>query len=122
MQLLWGEEQAMCVFDNTADNYIFGRQVMSSALAWQTHGCYNLGSSQYFNFPLDKALRGRKDDWNSLDHRDMSNAIRNVPKAMYHMRLAFPTLNDGFHLEQLSDIARQVFLPGSNSTPTEMGI
>jgi len=38
------------------------------------------------------------------------------------MRLAFPTLNDGFHLEQLSDLTREVFLPGSNSTPTEMGI
>ena len=122
MQLLWGEEQAMYVLDNTADNYIFGRQVMSSALAWQTHGCYKLGASQYFNLPLDKALRGCEDDWNSLDHRDPSNAIRNVLKAMYHMRLAFPTLNDGFHLEQLSNFTHEVFLPGSNSTPTETGI
>ena len=95
---------------------------MSSALAWQNHGCYRLGSSQYYNFPVDKGLRGCEDDWNSLDHRDPSNEIRNVLKAMYHMRLAFPTLNDGFHLEQLSNLTEQVFLPGSNSTPTEVGI
>jgi glycosidase len=38
--LLWGEEQAFYVLDNTANNYIFGRQAMSSATAWQTHGCY----------------------------------------------------------------------------------
>ncbi|PUU77733.1 hypothetical protein B9Z19DRAFT_1065626 [Tuber borchii] len=114
LKLLWGEEQAMYVLDNTADNYIFGRQAMSSALARQTHGCYKLGSSQYFNFPLDKALRG-------LD-RDPSNATHNVLKAMYHMRLASPTLNDRFHLEQLSNLTHEAFLPGSNSTPTETGI
>ncbi|CAZ80440.1 unnamed protein product [Tuber melanosporum] len=121
-KLLWGEEQAMYLLDNTADNYIFGRQAMSSALAWQNHGCYKLGSSQYFNFPLDKALRGCEDDWNSLDHRDPSNVIRNVLKAMYHMRLSFPTLNDGFQLEQLSNLTQEIFLPGSGTTPTETGI
>ncbi len=36
--LLWGEEQAFYVLDNTAGNYIFGRQPMSSSTAWQTHG------------------------------------------------------------------------------------
>jgi len=38
------------------------------------------------------------------------------------MRLTFPTLNDGFYLEQLLSLSREVFLPGSNSTPTETGI
>ncbi|KAI7053811.1 glycosyltransferase family 5 protein, partial [Hortaea werneckii] len=35
----WGEEQAFYVLDNTASNYIYGRQAMSSAQAWQMHGC-----------------------------------------------------------------------------------
>ena len=29
--LEWGEEQAFYVLDNTANNYVFGRQAMSSA-------------------------------------------------------------------------------------------
>lgn len=36
----WGEEQAFYTLDNTASNYVYGRQAMSSARAWQMHGCY----------------------------------------------------------------------------------
>ena len=68
--LLWGEEQAFYLLDNTAPNYIFGRQAMSASLAWQTHGCYRLGSAQYYQFPVESALNGCDDEWNSLDHRD----------------------------------------------------
>ncbi|KAG1848395.1 hypothetical protein C8R48DRAFT_764732 [Suillus tomentosus] len=45
-----------------------GRQAMMSNKAWQRHGCYRLGSAQYFNMPLESALPGCDDDWNSLDH------------------------------------------------------
>ncbi|KAG1848413.1 hypothetical protein C8R48DRAFT_409888 [Suillus tomentosus] len=41
---------------------------MMSNKAWQRHGCYRLGSAQYFNMPLESALPGCDDDWNSLDH------------------------------------------------------
>ena len=50
--LLWGEEQEFYILDNTADNYIFGRQSMSSATAWQDHGCYSLDSAQFYNCSL----------------------------------------------------------------------
>lgn len=56
--LLWGEEQAFYVLDNTAGNYVFGRQPMSSATAWQTHGCYNLTTLTFFNFPVESATHG----------------------------------------------------------------
>ena len=120
--LLWGEEQAFYVLDNTADNYIFGRQAMSPALAWETHGCYSLGSVQYYQFPVDSGARGCHDDWNSLDHRDPSAPVRNIIKAMYHMREFFPVLNDGYFLQQLSNQTRQIQYPGSDGVPTETGL
>jgi alpha-1,3-glucan synthase len=56
--LTWGEEQAMYVLENTAGNYIFGRQPLTSTIAWQLHGCYRVGSEKYTDFPLDSALYG----------------------------------------------------------------
>ncbi len=43
---------------------------MASNRAWQRHGCYTLGSDQYFNVPIQKSTMGCYDDWNSLDHFD----------------------------------------------------
>ena len=122
--LLWGEEQAFYILDSTSDNYIFGRQGMSSAQAWKLHGCYHVGSSQYNNF-LTKgapALNGCNDDWNTLDHRDPANPVRNIIKSMYQMRKNYPVLNDGWLLQQLSNQTHDVFLPASNGTATEIGI
>lgn len=120
--LLWGEEQAFYLLDNTAANYIFGRQAMSSATAWQIHGCYGLKSTQYYEFPLDKALRGCNDMANSLDHRDPSHPIRNIIRHMFQMREDFPVLKDGFSLIQLSNQTTDVIYPGSNKVPTETGM
>ena len=120
--LLWGEEQAFYVLDNTAGNYIFGRQPMSAATAWQTHGCYNLTSEQYFKFPLDAAAHGCHDDSVSLDHRDPSSPVRNIIKSMYQMRESYPVLNDGWTLVQLSNQTQEVFYPGSEGTATETGL
>jgi alpha-1,3-glucan synthase len=120
--LLWGEEQAMYVLDNTADNYLFGRQPITSTLAWQDHGCYKLGSSQYYNFPADSALHGCNDDSVSLDHRDPTHPVRNVIKSMYYLRRKYPVLNDGFSLQSLSKQTHNIILPGSNGTPTETGM
>ena len=120
--LLWGEEQEFYVLDNTAQNYIFGRQSMSSAQAWQRHGCYKIGSVQYYNWPIDKASNGCNDDWNSLDHRDVSAPVRNVLKTMFQMRENYPVLNDGFFLQQLSNKTRLQVLAGSSGVPTEFGI
>ena len=120
--LLWGEEQAFYILDNTASNYIFGRQPLSSASAWQTHGCYSLDSTQYFNMPLDAARRGCSDDTASYDHRDPSHPIRNIIKHMYDLRKLYPVLNDGFYLEQLSNQTEQITYPGSSGVETETGL
>jgi alpha-1,3-glucan synthase len=95
--LLWGEEQAFYILNSTSDDYIFGRQSMSSSQAWKMHGCYRVGSSQYNNFLEDgsPALDGCNDDWNTLDHRDPTHPIRNIIKSMYQMRKNYPALNDG---------------------------
>ncbi|EEH18163.2 hypothetical protein PABG_00726 [Paracoccidioides brasiliensis Pb03] len=120
--LLWGEEQALYVLDNTARNYIFGRQAMSPATAWQTHGCYVLGSEQYFQWPIESGKNGCHDDTVGYDHRDPSHPVRNILKTMYQMREHFATLNDGWFVQHLSNQTWQVFLPGSNNTPTETGM
>ncbi|KAL8990136.1 MAG: hypothetical protein Q9169_008200, partial [Polycauliona sp. 2 TL-2023] len=121
-KLLWGEEQAFYVLDNTAGNYVFGRQAMSSATAWQTHGCYSLKTTTYFDFPVDSATYGCHDDSVSLDHRDPSNPILNIIKAMFQMRESFPVLNDGWFLQSLSNQTELITLPGSGDTPTEIGM
>ncbi|KAH8602698.1 cell wall alpha-1,3-glucan synthase mok13 [Bisporella sp. PMI_857] len=120
--LMWGEEQATYVLENTAGNYMFGRSPMTSSLAWQTHGCYSVGSEKYTNFPLDAALYGCLDDNVSLDHRDPSHPVRNVLKRMYEIRTIYPALNDGFLLHRLSNKTYDILLPGSEGTPTETGI
>ncbi|GKZ26283.1 hypothetical protein AbraIFM66951_003610 [Aspergillus brasiliensis] len=120
--LSWGEEQDFYILDNQADNYIFGRGPMSSAQAWQLHGCYKLGASKYVNFPLDRALTGCGDDSVSLDHRDPSHPVRGLIKMMFEMRQNYPVLNDGWYLQQLSNQTFDIYLPGSNGTPTETGM
>ncbi|RDW72846.1 hypothetical protein BP6252_06753 [Coleophoma cylindrospora] len=122
--LLWGEEQAFYILDNTADNYIYGRAPMSSSLAWQAHGCYSLSpySSQFYQMPIGPAAKGCEDDWVSQDHRDPTHPIRNILKRMYQMRTIYPILNDGVYLEQLSNSTEQIFYVGSNGTATETGM
>jgi alpha-1,3-glucan synthase len=93
---MWGEEQEFHVFDSTASNYLFGRQAMSSAQAWQDHGCYKLNSTQYYDFGeiLDRGAHGCEIDSNSLDHRDPSSQVRRYLQSMYYMRQNYPSLND----------------------------
>jgi alpha-1,3-glucan synthase len=120
--LLWGEEQAFYILDNTASNYIFGRQAMSSATAWQTHGCYHLDSTQFFHMPLNASRNGCKDDTVSYDHRDPSHPVRNIIHHMHLLREQFPVLQDGFFLQQLSNQTVQIQYPGSGTTTTETGM
>ena len=120
--LLWGEEQEFYVLDNTASNYIFGRQPLSSASAWQSHGCYSLGSTQYYQWPIDSARHGCKDDTVSYDHRDPAAPVRNIIRHMYHLRDSYPVLHDGAWLQQLSNQTWQVFMPGSSGVETETGL
>ncbi|THX82417.1 putative alpha 1,3 glucan synthase [Aureobasidium pullulans] len=120
--LNWGEEQALYTLDNTASNYVFGRQPISSSLAWQTHGCYSLGADVFYDFPIEAGANGCNDDKVSLDHRDPTHPIRNIIKSFYHLRTKNPILNDGWSLLSLSNQTREIFLPGSNGTATEVGM
>lgn len=117
----YGEEQALYLYDSQASNYLYGRQAMTATRAWQIHGCYRVGSEQYFNMPLDKALNGCKDDWNSLDHLDPTSAVRHVMAHFTYLRSQYAALQDGFSLNQRGNWTSYGQLPGSNMTKTEWG-
>lgn len=117
----YGDEQDLYLVDSTASNYVFGRQAFSPSQAWMRHGCYELGSSIYVNWPVDKAATGCKDSAQALDHRDPSAPIRNTLKHMFAMRESFPVLEGGWLLDQLSNQTSYTLLNGS-STATEFGI
>ncbi|KAJ5632124.1 hypothetical protein N7490_008463 [Penicillium lividum] len=120
--MLWGEEQAFYILDATAENYIYGRQSISPANAWRTHGCFALNSSQYYHWPLDAGRDGCNDETVAYDHRDPTHPVRNIMKHMYQMRELFPVLNDGYVLRDLSNSTEQIFYPGSGTTYTETGM
>jgi alpha-1,3-glucan synthase len=120
--LYWGEEQALYLLDSTADNYVYGRQPMSSNRGWQAHGCYALSDSSYTLFPLGPALEGCHDDDVSLDQKDPSHPVRNIIKRMYELRKQYPVLNDGYNLEALSSQTVDLYLDGSNGTASPTGI
>ncbi|KAF9052983.1 modular protein with glycoside hydrolase family 13 and glycosyltransferase family 5 domains [Panaeolus papilionaceus] len=120
--LYYGEEQNFYLFDNGASNYMYGRQAMFSNTAWKRHGCYVLGSEQYFNMPLEKALFGCHDDWNSLDHFDPTTDTRLMFAQFHHLRSVFGSLQDGFALSPSGNWTYFINRPGSNGTATEMGL
>lgn len=117
----YGEEQGLYVLTSTADNYLYGRQPMTSAPSSMLHGCYGLDSSSYVGFPLDQARHGCEDEGVSRDHRDPSHPMRNVLKAMYSMRDNYNTLSDGWLIQQLSNQTHYELLNGS-TVATEFGI
>lgn len=120
--LVWGQEQAFYVLDNTASNYVYGRQPIASNTAWQDHGCYKLGNSRQANWPYGPYADGCGDDWNSLDHRDPSHPVRNILAVMFELRTRYPVLNDGFKLETLSKSTYNRYLPASHDQATETGL
>ena len=120
--LEWGEEQAFYLLDSQANNYVFGRQAMTSSTAWQDHGCYSVGNAKFATWPRGNYSVGCKDDWNALDHRDPSHPIKNILTTMFELRERFPVLNDGFYLETISKQTHDIFLPGSLGTATETGL
>lgn len=95
---------------------------MISNKAWQRHGCYHLGSDQYFNMPLGKSLMGCQDDWNSLDHFDPTTATRRIFSHFNYLRTQYNALQDGFNLVQRGNWTYLIERPGSNGTATEMGM
>lgn len=95
---------------------------MISNLAWKRHGCYTLGSEQYFNMPLEKALFGCYDDWNALDHFDPTTDTRRLMAHFLHLRQVYGSLQDGYNLVERGNWTYWIERPGSNGTGTEMGL
>lgn len=98
------------------------RQAMTGNQAWKRHGCYTLGSQQYFNMPLEKSLLGCHDDWNALDHFDPTADTRRLFARFHHLRSVYGALQDGFNLVQRGNWTHFIQRPGSNGTETEMGL
>ena len=118
----WGEEQAFYTLDNTANNYIYGRQSMSSSLAWQMHGCNRIGDAKIYQAPFNSSLTACQDDSVSLDHRDPSHPVYGVMKQMYEMRQRYPVLNDGWVVKELSAQTWNWTQPGSDGVGTVTGL
>ncbi|KAF4552111.1 Cell wall alpha-1,3-glucan synthase-like protein [Elsinoe fawcettii] len=118
----WGEEQAMYTLDNTAGNYLYGRQAMTSSPAWKMHGCYKVGTINLSEWPVNSSSVACQDESVALDHRDTTSPMYNVFKMMNEMRTRYPVLNDGFVMRQLSNQTYNYTLPGSYGTPTETGL
>lgn len=95
---------------------------MTANQAWKRHGCYTLGSEQYFNMPLDKSLMGCQDDWNALDHFDPTADSRRMFAHFNYLRTVYGALQDGFNLVQRGNWTYTIERPGSNGTVTEMGL
>lgn len=95
---------------------------MISNQAWKRHGCYVLGSEQYFNMPLERALFGCHDDWNALDHFDPTTDSRLLFAQFHTLRQTYGALQDGFNLVQRGNWTYYIERPGSNGTGTEMGL
>ncbi|KAK7014847.1 modular protein with glycoside hydrolase family 13 and glycosyltransferase family 5 domains [Favolaschia claudopus] len=120
--LYYGEEQNLYLFDTGAANYLYGRQAMIANTAWKRHGCYGLGSEQYFNFAVEKALLGCQDNWNALDHFDPTMDTRRMFTRFLALRAAYPAIQDGFDLIQLGSWTYNISRPGSDGVLTEMGL
>lgn len=117
----YGEEQDFYILDNTADNYVFGRQAFSPSPAWKMHGCYSLNNSIYTGWPVQRASDGCHDSTAARDHRDPSAPIRNIMKRLFQLRDAIPVLERGWLLQQLQKNTSFELLPGS-TTKSEFGI
>jgi alpha-1,3-glucan synthase len=118
----WGEEQAFYTLDSTAANYLFGRQPMSSAQAWQMHGCYKVGDDTPAQPDFNSTLVACQDDSVSLDHRDQSHPKYNIFRMMFAMRERYPVLNDGWILTQLSNDTYEYTLSDASGIATEVGL
>ena len=120
--LYFGEEQNFYTYDSTASNYLYGRQAMIGNIAWKRHGCYRLGTEQYYHIPLERALLGCHDEWNALDHFDPTANSRRMFAQFNRLRNVYGALQDGFGLIQNGNWTYFIERAGSNGTQTEMGL
>lgn len=95
---------------------------MPANKAWQRHGCYKLGSEQYYNWPLQKGAVGCYDDQQALDHFDPTSESRRLFKQYNYLRTQYAALTDGLDLVQRGNWTHVEVLSGSNGTETELGL
>ena len=95
---------------------------MPSNRAWQRHGCYKLGTEQYFNIQMQRAAIGCYDSWNSHDHFDPTRPTRNIFSQFNFLRATYAPIQDGLDLVQRGNWTHFEDLPGSNGTLTEIGL
>jgi hypothetical protein len=76
------------------------RQPMFSNTAWKRNGCYKLGAQDLTEWPLERGLTGCTDDWNDLDHFDVTSEMRRVWKRINQIRSIYPVFSDGFSLTE----------------------
>lgn len=111
--LLYGDEQSFYYHDSRSENYIYGRQPMTSASAWQTHGCYRgRATYQFIDMPFSNQSRnGCLDDSQSLDHFDQTSMQFLFTQTLYAVRLLYPVFSNGFS----SDIMKRLYFPDTSS-------
>lgn len=90
--------------------------------AWQRHGCYKLGSEQFYGYPIQKGVTACMDDSESLDHFDPTSESRRLFKQFFYLREQYVALTDGFALVQRGNWTHFEQMPGSNQTATEIGL
>ncbi|KNZ58372.1 hypothetical protein VP01_1942g1, partial [Puccinia sorghi] len=89
----YGKEQDMYL-----QYYLCSRQAMSATWAWKVHGCYRVGSEQYYQIPFDKALDGCKHTgraWIILTscHQSSGHNINQIYKTgsiLYNVEIELP--------------------------------
>ena len=95
---------------------------MFSNTAWKRHGCYSIGTTQYYDPPLGRSLIGCKDPWNALDHFDPTADTRRLFAHFLYLRTKYDAFQDGWGLTTLRNWTYSIQRPGSNGTATEMGL
>ncbi|EEB07807.1 alpha-1,4-glucan synthase Ags1 [Schizosaccharomyces japonicus yFS275] len=120
--LYYGDEQGLYILDNTAGNYLYGRQPMNSAWAWYLHGCYGLNATQYPSIDLTPAKNGCHDEWNSYDHFDVASEYRNAYMNIHQIRNKYVALLHGYRFDLIRNWTEDVYFPNSQPTPTVMGL
>lgn len=85
---------------------------MTSSLAWQLHGCFNLNASyQFFELPFTRARVGCTDDAQSLDHFNQASPSFLFVKQLFHALRDYPLLTDGLNVETLSQQTWNITVP-----------
>jgi alpha-1,3-glucan synthase len=102
---LYGDEQGFYLHDSTAENYIYGRQPMTSSEAWQLHGCYTgRASYQFKNMPFTSQSRnGCQDNLQSLDHFNQSHPSFLFTQQLNWLYSSYSIFTNAFRLETLME-------------------